>query len=387
LSEQVAIDRTFMARCLELARRAEGRTAPNPIVGCVIARGERVIAEGFHRGPGTPHGEAAALAALGGRSARGTTLYVNLEPCMHVGRTPPCAPAVLAAGVKRVVVGALDPIEGHGGGARWLARHGVAVQTGVLGEACGEANAAFFTWARHGRPRFVVKAAISLDGRIATARGESKWITGEAARREAHRLRDRLDAVMVGVGTVLADDPRLTVRGIRGGRDPIRVIVDGRLRTPPSAAVVRSRGARTIVACARGAAPARHRALSRAGVEVWQIDADREHRLDLHELARRLGRAGVTSVLVEGGAALHASVIDADLADELRLFVAPIVLGGRPGDGGPAWVGGDGVARLARAPRFAFVDPAGTRAGDDVVLVARRIGELRRKRDSRRGMR
>jgi len=354
-----------MRRCLELARRAEGRTAPNPIVGAVIVdrRGE-VIAEGWHERAGMPHAEAVALAVVGGR-APGGTLYVNLEPCRHRRnrRTAPCAPAVLASGVRRVVIGALDPIRSHGGGARELARAGVEVVTGVLRAECEEANAPFFTWARSGRPRFLLKAAVTIDGKIATVGGESQWITGAPARRDGHRLRDVCDAVMVGVGTVLADDPRLTVRGIRGGRDPVRVVVDSRLRTPPAAKVLPAAGspARTIIACAR-AAPARQRRLEAAGAEVWEAPAP-DGRVDLVALARRLGAAGLLSVLVEGGGELHAGLLDAGLADEVRLYVAPLAVGG------PArtWLGGPGVARLSDAWGFRW-QGAPERIGDDLVL-------------------
>lgn len=363
------VDARWLRRCLALARRAEGRTAPNPIVGCVIvdARG-RVLSEGWHRRAGEPHAEAMALARLGRRSARGATLYVSLEPCNHHGRTPPCAPAVLAAGVGRVVIGALDPIPGHAGGARWLRARGVAVDVaaGALAAACEDSNAPFFTHARRGRPYVVLKAGVSLDGRIATRTGESRWITGAAARADAHRLRDRLDAVVVGVGTVLADDPQLTVRGVRGGRDPVRVVLDSRLRTPPAAKVLAA-GARVIVACTAAAPAARRRALEARGAEVW-VAPGRGRRVDLAWLCRRLGEAGVRSVLVEGGGAVHAGFVEAGLVDEVRLYVAPIVLGGAAA---PSWIEGDGVARLVNAARLRF-DGAPRRLGDDLALRARR---------------
>jgi len=366
-ARQREIDERHMRRCLELARRAEGRTAPNPIVGSVIVgRRGQVLAEGWHRKAGSAHGEAAALAKLGGRAA-GATVYVNLEPCNHQGRTPPCAPAVLAAGVRRVVIGAMDPIRGHAGGARLLARAGVEVVRGVLRDECEAANAPFFTWARQGRAHLLLKAAVTLDGKIATVSGESQWITGEAARRDAHRLRDRRDAVLVGVGTVLADDPRLTVRGLRGGRDPARVVVDSRLRTPPTAQLLPAAGspARTIVAFA-SAPPARRRALEAAGAELWQLPGP-GGRVDLAALAARLGREGLLSVLVEGGGQIHASLLAAGLADELRLYVAPLAVGGPAA----SWLGGDGVATLAAAWRFRWLG-APEPVGDDLVLRLRR---------------
>ena len=352
-------DERYMQRCLDLARRAEGRTSPNPIVGCVIVKAGKVLAEGWHRGPGTAHGEADALAKLGGK-APGATLYVNLEPCDHHGRTPPCAPAVIASGVRRVVIGAMDPIAGHAGGARRIARAGIAVTTGVLAEACREANQPFFTWAERGRPWVVLKAAVSADGRVALSTGESRWITGEAARADGHRLRDRLDAILVGVGTVRADDPRLTVRGIEGGRDPVRVVLDSRLRTPATAAVLPANVAPTTRAPA-----ARRRRLEAAGAEVWTVRADRQGAVDLRAVLRRLARRGLTSVLVEGGPRVHASLIAAGLVDEVRLYQAPIVLGA-----GPTWVGDLGVTRLARAPRWArFGDPVAL--GPDLLVRLR----------------
>ncbi|MDQ3300293.1 MAG: bifunctional diaminohydroxyphosphoribosylaminopyrimidine deaminase/5-amino-6-(5-phosphoribosylamino)uracil reductase RibD, partial [Myxococcota bacterium] len=248
-AEQRELDRAAMARCLELAERHRGRTAPNPIVGCVIVdRAGRVIAEGVHEGPGSDHAEIDALKKLG-RKAPGCTLYVNLEPCNHHGRTPPCAPVVRDSGVARVVVGIEDPVPGHGGGVQLLRRKGLVVNTGVLRETCERANRPFLMWAERGRPAFTLKAAITLDGKICTISGQSKWITGDHARADVMRLRDGHDAVLVGVGTVLADDPWLTARRA-GGRDPQRIVLDGALRTPVDAHLLpKRRGPRTIIAC------------------------------------------------------------------------------------------------------------------------------------------
>ena len=369
-----------MARCLELARQAEGRTAPNPMVGCVIVDASgAVVAEGFHRRAGGPHAEAEALAQLGGRAA-GCTMYVNLEPCNHrqKRRTVPCAPAVAASGIARLVVGMGDPIRSHAGGASWLARQGVAVTRGVLQDECLELNRAFVARARLGRPWFVLKAGMTLDGRVATRTGESQWITGPEARLHAHHLRDRLDAVLVGVGTVLADDPRLTVRGVSDGRDPVRVVVDSRLRTPVTARVLpgSSTGeARTIIATTEAAPRAREARLRQAGAAVWRVG--KGPRVDLPALARRLAEADLNAVLVEGGADLHAAMIAADLADELVLYVAPLALGGRGSRAGLPWLGGAGIDALARAERFVFAaEPR--RLGDDLVLTLRRATARRR---------
>lgn len=366
-------DARWMTRCLALAAQG-GRTSPNPQVGCAIvsARG-RLLAEGFHRGPGTPHAEAAALATLRPGAAKGATLYVNLEPCNHHGRTPPCTPAVIASGVARVVIGAMDPIAGHGGGAKLIAKAGIAVTRDVRRDACERHNRGFFTWGRLGRPWVTLKAALTLDGRIATSRGESRWITGAAARAEVHAMRAAHDAVLVGVGTVLADDPRLTVRDAPG-TDPIRIVLDSRLRTPPAAALLAAPAAgapprpRTIL-CALATAPAaRRKRLLAAGADVWSLPADAAGRIDVAALARALGDAGITSVLVEGGGETHASFLAAGVFDELVLHVAPLVLGGARG--GPAWVGGTEVARLADAHRLAITDTR-IAGGDLIVTLAR----------------
>lgn len=240
-----------MARCLELARRFAGRTSPNPIVGCVIVdRWGKVIAEGAHEKAGTAHAEIVALAKArkAGAKVKGATLYVNLEPCNHTGRTGPCAPVVRYSGIERVVIGMEDPVPGHGGGIGVLRRAKLAVTVGVLREACERANLAWTTFVTYQRPAFTLKAAITLDGKIATVAGDSKYVTGEAARADVMRLRDAHDAIMVGIGTVLADDPWLTTRGVVGGRDPIRIVLDRQLRTPVDAHVL-AKTARTIIAC------------------------------------------------------------------------------------------------------------------------------------------
>lgn len=360
------IDRRHMARCLELAARHRGRTSPNPIVGSVIVgRGGEVLAEGAHRGPGKDHAEIAALRKLGGQ-APGATLYVNLEPCNHHGRTPPCAPAVRAAGVARVVIGADDPVPGHGGGIELLRRAGIAVSVGVLREACERANLPFLTWATQRRPAYTLKAAITLDGKICTVAGQSKWITGPAARADVMRLRSEHDAVMVGAGTVLADDPWLTAR-LPGGRDPQRIVLDSQLRTPPSAHLLpRRRGPRTIIACGARAPEARAKALAARGAEIWRIRTHAGGRIDVAELGRKLAEAGICSVLVEGGGELHAYLIERGLADELVLYVAPKVVGGPA----KSWVGGAGFASIGAARRFRFDDHSYD-LGGDLRLTAR----------------
>ncbi|HET7500734.1 MAG TPA: bifunctional diaminohydroxyphosphoribosylaminopyrimidine deaminase/5-amino-6-(5-phosphoribosylamino)uracil reductase RibD [Kofleriaceae bacterium] len=347
-------DRKHMARCIELAEQYRGRTSPNPMVGCVIVNGSgKVIAEGAHRGPGTDHAEIVALKKLKGK-APGATLYVNFEPCNHHGRTPPCAPVVRGAGVARVVIGLPDPINEHAGGIELLRHARIKVKTGVLAEECARQNRGFLSWAERHRPMYTLKAAMTLDGKIATISGQSKWITGPLARADVMRLRDEHDAVMVGIGTVLADDPWLTSR-IQGGRDPMRIVIDTQLRTPPTAQVLPKRtGPRTIVVCGPEAPAGREAALVARGAEVWRQSTHRNGRVDLYPLGRRLAEAGMTSVLVEGGGELHAYMLARGLADELVLYIAPKVVGGPA----KSWVGGKGLATLTSAHKFLFdADP------------------------------
>ena len=347
---QREIDRAHMARCLELAARYRGRTSPNPIVGCVVVnRAGKVIAEGEHHGPGTDHGEIAALRKLKFK-APGATLYVNLEPCNHHGRTPPCAPVVRDSGVTRVVIGIEDPIPGHGGGIEVLRRARIKVASGVLAEECARANRPFLTWSELHRPAFTLKAAITLDGKIATVSGLSKWITGPLAREDVMRLRDVHDAVMVGIGTVLADDPRLSARRA-GARNPVRIVIDTHLRTPPTAQLLpKKTGPRTIVVAGLDAPAEREAALVARGAEIWRLKPHRNGRLDLDPLGAMLADAGIASVLVEGGGELHAYMLQHRLADELVIYVAPKVVGGPA----KSWVGGKGLASLTRAHRFIF---------------------------------
>ncbi len=368
-------DELWMARCLELAERGEGRTAPNPMVGCVIVDGAgALISEGYHHRLGAPHAEAEALAAAAPASCVGATMYVNLEPCRHRGnrRTSPCAPRVLDAGISRLVVGMSDPIPSHGGGAAWLARRGIDVTRNVLGQECAELNRGFTMWARQGRPWFMLKAGVTLDGRVATRSGESQWITGPEARKDGHRLRNRFDAILVGSATVLADDPSLTARGLRRRRDPVRVVLDSRLRTPLTAGLLPANSdskARVIIATTGSAPAARERRLVESGAEVWRLGRGR--RVDVAALARRFGDDGLTSVLVEGGATVHASMVAAGLADEIRLYMAPMVFGSGAGKRiAPPWVAGSGVDKIADAPRFSFVGEP-LRLGNDLVFTAR----------------
>src|SRR5712671_7612085 len=330
-----------MALALQEAAKGLGRTHPNPVVGAVVARGGRVLGVGHHERAGGPHAEVAALRQAG-RAARGADLYVTLEPCNHQGRTPPCTDAILEAGIARVFVGSIDPNPlVRGRGVRRLRSAGIEVRTGVLREACDAANETWFKFITRKLPWVVLKAAVTLDGKLAAASGDSRWVTGSRARAMVHGLRDELDAVLVGIGTALADDPRLTARG-RGQRDPVRVVVDSAARLPPDARVLRQRSAApTLVACTLRAPAARVKALQRAGAEIVRCQS-RDGRVDLKDLLERLAGRGLTSVLVEGGAAIHGSFLTGRLWDELYLFIAPKVAGGNA----PSWAGFPGARRM-----------------------------------------
>jgi diaminohydroxyphosphoribosylaminopyrimidine deaminase/5-amino-6-(5-phosphoribosylamino)uracil reductase len=358
-------DQRWMREALRLAARARGSTAPNPMVGAVLVRGGRALARGWHRAAGEPHAEALALERAG-RAARGATLYVTLEPCAHWGRTPPCVDAVLAARPARVVLGMRDPDPRTAGrSARRLRAAGIEVDVGVLEDACRELNAGFVSRVRRGRPFTQLKLALSLDGRIATRSGDSRWITGSAARAQGHLLRRAVDAVAVGSKTVLADDPALTARsGRRIVARPRRIAIDSRLVTPPGARLLDPRDpGRAWILTARGAPRERRRRLERAGARVLEVPG-RRGRLDLRAAWQTLGREGLNDVLVEGGGGLAAALLRAGLVDRIHLFVAPLLIGA---DGRPA-IGELGVGRLDRALRLARV--RARRIGQDGWLVA-----------------
>jgi diaminohydroxyphosphoribosylaminopyrimidine deaminase / 5-amino-6-(5-phosphoribosylamino)uracil reductase len=335
-------DIQWMARALALAARGRGLTSPNPMVGAVLVRDGALVAERFHERAGGPHAEAAVLADAGGR-ARGATLYVTLEPCNHTGRTPPCVEAIVQAGVRRVVAATRDPNPRvKGGGAAALAAAGVEVALGCLEREARELNRVFFTTVDRQRPHVTLKWAMTLDGRIAAFDRQSRWITGEAARREAHRLRSQSDAIVTGIGTVLADDPALTVRLDQPWpREPYRVVVDSRARLPLEAAMLRT-GSRTRILAAVGEeAPAsRVAALESSGVTVLQCKS-RDGRVDVADLGARLLALEVTAILLEAGPELTAAFLQARLVDRVAVFIAPTLLGGAAA---PGPIGGPGLA-------------------------------------------
>jgi diaminohydroxyphosphoribosylaminopyrimidine deaminase/5-amino-6-(5-phosphoribosylamino)uracil reductase len=384
-----------MRRALQLARRAQGHTSPNPLVGAVVVKAGRIIAEGYHRRAGAPHAEADALRHAG-RKARGATLYVTLEPCNHYGRTPPCCDAIIGAGVGHVVIGSRDPNPlTNGRGIAALRRAGVRVTTGILGEVAQELNAPFRKAMVSGMPLVIAKVGQSLDGKIATARGESRWITSPASRRLAHQWRSRVDAILVGLNTVRRDDPLLTVRLPRPGRRagghtkdgrmgprehgtadrydrPVAVVVDSWLRIPQSARCVSVARRRPVIVATTVRDRRRRAALERRGVEVLVFRAS-HGRVPLRTLCRTLARRGMQSVLIEGGGEVLASAFAERIVDRIVWFVAPILVGGR---GAPGSIGGAGTARLAGAVKLDAVSVR--RIGRDLCVEGRVVYPRRR---------
>ncbi|MEK7445526.1 MAG: bifunctional diaminohydroxyphosphoribosylaminopyrimidine deaminase/5-amino-6-(5-phosphoribosylamino)uracil reductase RibD [candidate division NC10 bacterium] len=332
-------DRRWMPRALELAALARGLTSPNPMVGAVVVRDGRVVGEGYHARAGAAHAEVVALSEAG-PAARGATLYVTLEPCAHHGKTPPCAAAIAAAGLARVVAAVSDPNPRAGGGADALRAAGLTVEVGCLEEEARVLNRVFFTAMRERRPHVTLKCATTLDGKSAAFDQSSRWITGEKARAEAHRLRSEVDAIVVGIGTATADDPALTVRlGRPWPREPWRVVVDSRARLPLTARMITSgTPARALLAVTEEAPPERLAALEACGATVLSCKGDRG-KVDVADLCSRLFALDVLAVLLEGGGELAAAFLEASLVDRVAFFVAPMLLGGRTA---PTPIGGQG---------------------------------------------
>ena len=360
-------DLAHMRAALSLARRGLGNTWPNPAVGCVIVKDGRVIGRGWTQPGGRPHAETEALARAGA-AAKGATAYVTLEPCSHHGRTPPCADALIAAGIARVVAAIEDSDPRvSGSGLAKLRAAGIAVESGLCASEATDLNAGFFCRVRQGRPLVTVKLATSLDGRIATATGASRWITGAAARERAHLLRATHDAVLVGTGTALADDPQLTCRlaGLEH-RSPVRIVLDRALRLPSTLRLfAEARDVPTWVVTSPAADAARQTALAAQGVKIV-VDVDAADQLDLAALMQRLGGERLTRLLVEGGGRLAAALLRAGLVDRLVWMRAPLIIGG---DGVPA-IAGLGLDGLDGAPRFTLA--SSEPCGEDVIDTYRR---------------
>jgi diaminohydroxyphosphoribosylaminopyrimidine deaminase/5-amino-6-(5-phosphoribosylamino)uracil reductase len=338
-------ERVVMEQAIAEAKR--GRPSPNPRVGAAIVREAKVISVGHHERAGEAHAEIDAIRNAGG-SVEGTTLYVTLEPCNHHGRTGPCTEAILEAGIARVVIGCRDPAPHVAGAIDRLKTAGVEVEVGLMQQECAALVADFTKHIRTGLPFVTLKAAVTLDGKIATRTGDSKWITGEEARTETHRLRAESDAILVGVGTVLSDDPKLTVRHVQG-RDPVRVVLDADLRTPPTAAVLHEGSpSGALIFHAHDADAARREALIGPDVELVPVARDARG-VDVVEVLKVLGERGVVRLLVEGGSHVHGTFLDLGLADRAAIFIAPRIVGDADAI---SFAAGSGVESIERAWRL-----------------------------------
>lgn len=337
-------DERYMKRALQLARRGMGQVSPNPMVGAVIVRSGEIISEGYHRRFGADHAERDAITRAS-KSVKGATIYVNLEPCCHWGKTPPCVDILIEQGIKRAVIGTLDPqplVDGKG--VQILRDHGIEVVQGILEEDARALNEVYFHYTRTGLPFITVKYAQSLDGRIATSRGDSRWISSEASRRFAHRLRAQHDAIMVGIGTVLTDDPQLTVRLVKG-KNPLRIILDSRLRIPLNARVLQGEG-ETLILTTDEHDPKKVEAIQGQDKEVFVVQRGPDGRAELPSLMKILAERGISSILVEGGAEVITSLLRERLVNRMVVITAPLILGqGKEG------IGDLGIADLERAIR------------------------------------
>ncbi len=374
MSTTVQPDEKYMRLAIELAVKGEGFTNPNPMVGAVIVKDGQVIAQGYHHICGDLHAERDALRDLLERegsvgAAAGATMYVTLEPCCHTGKQPPCTEAIVEAGIKHVVIGSRDPNPlVHGKGVMFLREHGVEVTEDFLRDECDAINPVFFKYITTKMPYVVLKYAMTADGKIATATGESKWITGEDARLEVQKMRHKYMAIMAGTGTVLADDPMLNVR-IEGLKSPVRVICDSRLRIPLDCNIVKTaRDIRTIVAFADGD-PEKEKMLSAAGVELWKLPGA-DGRVNLPELMKKLGESGIDSVFVEGGGILNDTLRAMALVDRVECFVAPKIFGGRDAK---SPVEGAGIEIIGDALELILEDVR--EIGGDVLLTYVKKGE------------
>lgn len=340
----------YMRMALKLAEKAKGRTSPNPMVGAVIVKDGRIVGKGYHKKAGTPHAEIHALREAGDE-AKGAVLYVTLEPCSHYGRTPPCSEAVIRSGISEVFVAMQDPnplVAGRG--IRQMTDAGIRVHVGIMEEAAREINEVFIKFITTRMPFVLLKTAMTLDGKIATRTGDSRWVTGDAARNYVHNLRNWYDSILVGVNTVLADNPALTCRLPRGGCDPIRIILDSKARTPVDFQVMTQESdAETYVAVTDKAPFERIKLLSTGKAKILRITSDKNGRVDMVDLLEKLGQMEITSLLVEGGAEVSAAFIENKLVDKVITFIAPKIIGGI---GAPTPVGGEGNELMGQAVKL-----------------------------------
>ncbi len=359
-------DEIFMKKALMLAQRGLGRTSPNPAVGAVVVKDDQIVGSGYHRKAGARHAEIEALSEAG-EAARDATIYVNLEPCNHYGRTPPCTHAIVKSGIRRVVMGIADP-NPHvtGGGSEYLRSKGIQVSRGVLKEACSRLNEAYITYVTTGRPFVILKVALTLDGWIATRTGDSKWITNERSRKQVHILRRRVDAVMVGVETVMADNPRLLPYLLRSPcPNPVRVIADTHLRTPLDSMVLDSKLLRlTIIATGSKVSKQKKRAVQERGAKIVPCRL-KNKRIDLSDLLEKLAAREISSILVEGGATLFDSFVRDGLVDKFYIFFGPRIFGG---DNGVPFTRGPGCDMIADCKTVTVQKVK--RFGDDLMIEA-----------------
>lgn len=355
----------FMGLALKEARKGLGRTSPNPCVGAVVVKDGVVVGKGYHHKAGELHAEPNALRDAGGRGL-GATLYVTLEPCNHTGRTPPCTEAIRRAGIARVVIGMTDPNPlVTGGGVHFLQSHGIAVTAGILEEECRDINRPFIKYITTGQPWVIMKAGMSLDGRIAAAPNRRTMITGDQSRRMVHKLREQTDAILIGVETALVDNPLLAARTGKGGsgKDPERIVLDTHLRLSPNAKMLRQESsASTWIFCGPAGDVNRERELLNAGAKVIRVPLEEENSLDLMEVLAELGKKQMTSVLVEGGGRVHGAFLKRNLVDEVCLFIAPLFLG----SAGVAVVDADGLC--FEAENIRLIGMRTRRLGDDIMV-------------------
>lgn len=361
----LSYDEKYMRLAMQLAGNAIGRTSPNPLVGAVIVKDNRVVGCGWHRKAGTPHAEVHALNQAG-ELAQGADVYVTLEPCAHYGKTPPCAKALVEAKVKNVYGGLLDVNPKVAGkGFKILEDAGIHVEYGFLQDELRKQNEVFFKWIEHKKPFVVLKAAMTLDGKIATATGQSKWITNETSRAYGYKLRDIYDGIMVGINTVIEDNPMLTAR-VDGGKNPIRIVVDSSLKIDINANVVQDKSAKTIVATTDKADKDKILKLQAQNVDVIVVDKDENDKVDIEKLLNILGQQNICSILVEGGATLSGSFVAKKLVDKVYFFIAPKIIGGKEAK---TPVAGTGILNLQEA--LALKDIQIEKLEEDILIIGR----------------
>jgi diaminohydroxyphosphoribosylaminopyrimidine deaminase/5-amino-6-(5-phosphoribosylamino)uracil reductase len=355
-------DIVYMQKALDLAVKGKGRTSPNPMVGAVIVKSGRIIAEGFHKKAGMPHAEISALKKAGMR-AKGATLYVNLEPCCHTDKkTPPCTNSIIRAGIKRVVAAMTDPNPNVSGkGLRELRKAGIETNVGILRKEAARLNEVFAKFILKKEPFVILKIAQSIDGKIATAGGESKWITGAKSRQYVHALRNEVDSVLTGIGTVTKDNPSLDCR-IRGGRNPFRIIVDSTLKISPKAKLLKFKDRRVIIATTSKADPSKNRCLASLGASILVVKS-RHGKVNLQSLMKELGSLGITSVMIEGGSSIAASAISSRIVDKVLFFVAPKIIGGK---NSVSSIGGRSPSVLSNAFQLKNINIS--KYGEDILI-------------------